>query len=114
MEYRSDKWGTLSAPACKMGPNLLICSCQLCFCVPSELGQLTGKGCKRQRSEALFNPLSKHDSIFFAYWHTGNLEDCNFVQYRGCLSNLYSSLLHWAASAHWFAPYTLISTVILR
>lgn len=68
MEYRSDKWGALSAPAWKMGPNLLICSCQLCFCVPSEPGQLTGKGCKRQRSEA----------NLFVYWHTGNLEDCNF------------------------------------
>lgn len=56
MEYRSDKWGTLSAPAGKMGSNLLICSCQLCFCVPSDPGQQTGRGCKPQHSEALFNP----------------------------------------------------------
>ena len=55
MDYRSDKWRALSAPAWKMGPNLLICSCQLCFCVPSDPGQLTGRG-----TEAL-QPLSKHD-----------------------------------------------------
>lgn len=52
MEYRSDKWRTLSAPASKIGPNLLICSCQLCFCVTSNTGQLRGTGSKC--SEALF------------------------------------------------------------
>lgn len=52
MEYRSDKWRTLSAPAGEMGPNLLICSCQLCFCVPSNPGQ---SSCTRSTcSEALF------------------------------------------------------------
>lgn len=62
MDYRSDKWRALSAPAWKMGPNLLICSCQLCFCVPSDPGQLTGRG-----TEAL-QPLSKHDCSFL--WTT--------------------------------------------
>lgn len=62
MEYRSDKWRTLSPAASKMGPNLLICSCQLCFCVLSNPGLLTGRDCKLLRST--FQPLSKHESIF--------------------------------------------------
>lgn len=69
MEYRGDKWRTLSVPASKMGPNLLICSCQLCFCVPGNLDQLTGRGCKRQQSEVVFNHclIPSQPSFFFCF-----------------------------------------------
>lgn len=59
MEYRSDKWRALSAPASKTAPNLLICSCQLCFCVPGDPDQLTGRG-------STFHLLSIQ-----TYWHEG-------------------------------------------
>ena len=55
IEDISDERAALSAPDGKMGSNLLICICHLHFCVASNPGQLTGKGCKRQLSEALFN-----------------------------------------------------------
>lgn len=71
MEYRSDKWGTLSAPASKMGPNLLICSCQLCFCVPSDPGQLTGRGSKL--SEALLTSYLYMSFYILAYRTPGRL-----------------------------------------
>lgn len=57
IEYRSDKCGTLSAPPGKMGSNLLICSCQLCFCVPSDPGQLTGRGCKDSAQKHFSTPM---------------------------------------------------------
>lgn len=101
MSYGSDKWK--SAPASKIGSNLLICSCQLCFCVASGPGQLTGRCCKWQSSEAISNPCLNRSQSCYISMRTKTTAAASLDASLVCVSAFPFPFLPWRVSCHWWA-----------